>query len=240
MSTKENQENQAFKQLGKSWTCISKAKLAIVVLPAFFCRNFFDSIPMFRNLTILKYTKVSVLLSHPSEKGSYIDIGAAKYRNRNIVTNIVRIIIALTIVSINEFRHQPENYHRILMKKLFTLLLAITTKLSYAQLFVGAAYGTFNNPGSNFKFRGTGPTIMVEYSNQEDVEYYLNASFYKKAINTNSETIYDENGIVLGKRSTTETYKYKYLNLGLREAWQGTFLTPGLMSLQAAEERWAL
>jgi hypothetical protein len=109
------------------------------------------------------------------------------------------------------------------MKKLFTLLFAISLKFSHAQLFVGAAYGTFNNPGSAFKFRGMGPTLMIEYSNDEEVEYYLNASLYKKTINSYSETSYDENGLVIGNESITETYKYKYLQMGFKRSLAGDF-----------------
>jgi hypothetical protein len=77
------------------------------------------------------------------------------------------------------------------MKKLYTLLLAIGLQYSYAQLCVGAAYGTFNNPGSRPSFRGMGPTLMLDYSNEEEVEWYLHASFYKKSINGYSEPIYN-------------------------------------------------
>lgn len=45
------------------------------------------------------------------------------------------------------------------MKQLFILLLSLGLKCSYAQLSAGAAYGTFNNPGSVIKFRGWGPTV---------------------------------------------------------------------------------
>jgi hypothetical protein len=109
------------------------------------------------------------------------------------------------------------------MKKLFTLLLAIGLKCSYAQLCVGAAYGTFNNPGHVPKFRGMGPTLMLEYSNNEEVEYYLNASFYKKSIIGYTEPIYDQNSVVVGNESMTETYHYTYLQLGFKRALAGDF-----------------
>jgi len=109
------------------------------------------------------------------------------------------------------------------MKKLFILLIAIGFKFSYAQLCVGAAFGTFNNPGSDFKFRTLGPTLMLEYSNNEEVEYYLNASFYKKTLDSYTSTVYDENGFMIGDASITETYNYKYLQVGFKTSLAGDF-----------------
>jgi hypothetical protein len=108
------------------------------------------------------------------------------------------------------------------MKQLFILLLSLGLKFSYAQLVAGAAYGTFNNPGSAIKFRGWGPTLMLEYTNDEESEVYLNFSLYKKSINTLSEAIY-ENDAVIGNKTITETYNYKYLQLGFKRALVGDF-----------------
>ena len=109
------------------------------------------------------------------------------------------------------------------MKKLLTLLLVIGLKYSHAQLCAGVAYGTFNNPGSVPKFRGMGPSLLLEYSNEENVELYLNASFYKKSINGYTDPIYDENGQEVGVESMTESYNYKYLQLGFKRALAGDF-----------------
>ncbi len=108
------------------------------------------------------------------------------------------------------------------MKHFFILLLSLGLKYSYAQLSVGAAYGTFNNPGSAIKFRGWGPTLMLEYTNEDDSEVYLNFSWYKKSINALSEPIY-EDGIVIGNKTITNTYNYKYLQLGFKRALVGDF-----------------
>lgn len=108
------------------------------------------------------------------------------------------------------------------MKQLFILLLTLGLKCSYAQLSVGAAYGTFKNPGSSIKFRGWGPTLMLEYTNEDDAEVYLNFSLYKKSITTLSEPIYEDD-VVIGNKTITETYNYKYLQLGFKRALVGDF-----------------
>lgn len=102
------------------------------------------------------------------------------------------------------------------------LLLSFGLKCSYAQLSAGVAYGTFNNPGSFIKFRGWGPTLMVEYTNEDDAEVYLNFSWYKKSINTLSEPIYEDD-VMIGNKTITETYNYKYFQLGFKRALVGDF-----------------
>lgn len=109
------------------------------------------------------------------------------------------------------------------MKKiLITLLFAVSLQCSYAQLFVGAAYGTFNNPGSGDNFRGTGPTLMVEYVSDDRVSYYLNASLYKKNTEGYSEGVYDDDTYI-GDEKYSEIYNYKYLQLGFKGALIGDF-----------------
>ncbi len=51
----------------------------------------------------------------------------------------------------------------------------------------------------------------------------LNISFYKKTIDGHTETIYDENGFLIGDAKLTETYKYKYLQIGFKRSLAGDF-----------------
>lgn len=109
------------------------------------------------------------------------------------------------------------------MKKLLTFLFVVSSKFSYAQLFAGAAYGTFNNPGSGDNFKGIGPTLMVEYVSNDDAAFFLNASLYKKSIDTYSQDVYDDNGTFIGTSKTIETYNFKYLQLGFKRSLAGDF-----------------
>jgi hypothetical protein len=109
------------------------------------------------------------------------------------------------------------------MKKLLTLFFVIFLKFSYAQLFAGAACGTFNNPGSGDNFRGTEPTLMVEYVSDDDAAFFLNASLYKKSIDTYSQDVYDDNGTFIGTSKTIETYNFKYLQIGFKRSLAGDF-----------------
>src|SRR5918993_1861834 len=112
------------------------------------------------------------------------------------------------------------------MKKLTSVFAFLfIVQLSTAQLFVGAAYGTFNVPGALESFRGYGPTLRIEYTGeyQERTQFFLDASVYSKDQEGLMSEIFDPEGRPVGYGATSIAYRIKHIQLGFKKTMAGDF-----------------
>lgn len=104
------------------------------------------------------------------------------------------------------------------MKKLvYVLSFLFFFNVSKAQIFVGAAFGTYNVPGmSTGPFKGFSPVLKLAYMPKGPVgdQFFLNASVYTKNVNNGTENVYDGGGTLLGAATSEIAYHMRHLHLG--------------------------
>ncbi len=108
-------------------------------------------------------------------------------------------------------------------KNIFVALSLFITTISFAQLSAGLAYGTFNVPGADEKFKGYGPSLCIAYTGGKETQQgFLNASLYNKA-QTGLSGIYDDQGQYIGDADVTKKYSIKHIQLGFKQSLAGDF-----------------
>lgn len=103
---------------------------------------------------------------------------------------------------------------RVILSFSLVVLINLTAR---AQFCLGAGYGTFHVGGASVPFRGWGPTLRMEYIDEDKVtSMYLDVSYFQKPLPGGTTQIYDNNGMPVGSATVTDKYSYIYNQIGFK------------------------